>query len=269
MRQTATFSIISNGIERLLQRAILFLMTFNEKIAELHSLIDSAQHCVAFTGAGVSTLSGIRDFRGKNRLYKTADADKMFDIGVFNQDPTVYYRMAKDFIYNLDEKEPSVVHRVLAQLERDGKLKAVITQNIDLLHQKAGSNKVLEIHGSPSIHRCRVCGKTGSFEEAATIVRAGGIPRCQKCGIALKPDIVFFGEQLPERTIAEAMREAEQADLMLVLGSSLVVHPAADLPAMTLRAGGSLVIVNDQMTYLDARARLRFDDLGSVFSAFA
>ena len=244
-------------------------MTFTEKIAELIRLIDSSRHCVAFTGAGVSTLSGIRDFRGKNGLYKTADADRMFDISVFNQDPAVYYRMAKDFIYNLDDKEPSVVHTVLATLEREGKLKAVITQNIDLLHQKAGSKNVLEVHGSPSMHRCRVCGKTESFEATAAIVREGGIPRCPKCGVALKPDIVFFGEQLPERTIADAIREAEKADLMLVLGSSLVVHPAADLPAMTVRAGGSIVIVNDQPTYLDERARLLFDDLGSVFSALA
>jgi NAD-dependent deacetylase len=244
-------------------------MTFTEKIIELNRLIDSAQHCVAFTGAGVSTLSGIRDFRGKNGLYKTADADRMFDIGVFNHDPAVYYRMAKDFIYNLDDKEPSIVHTTLALLESKGKIKAVITQNIDLLHQKAGSKNVLEVHGSPSVHRCRVCGKTESFADVSPIVRAGGIPRCTKCGVALKPDIVFFGEQLPELIIANAMREAENADLMLVLGSSLVVYPAADLPAMTVNAGGSIVIVNDQPTYLDERASLRFDDLGTVFSALA
>ena len=244
-------------------------MEFTEKIANLRQLIADSRHCVAFTGAGVSTLSGIRDFRGKNGLYKTADADRMFDIDVFNQDPSVYYRMAKDFIYNLNEKEPSIVHTVLANLEKEGRLKAVITQNIDLLHQKGGSKNVLEVHGSPSIHRCRVCGKTETFDAVAQTVSQGEIPRCPKCGVALKPDIVFFGEQLPERTIAEAIREAEEADLMLVLGSSLVVYPAAELPAMTARAGGSLVIVNDQPTYLDNQAQLRFDDLASVFSSLA
>jgi len=242
-------------------------MGFAESIEELRALIGSARHCVAFTGAGVSTLSGIRDFRGKNGLYKTVDAERMFDIEVFRRDPSVYYGMARDFIYNLDKKEPSVVHRVLAKLEARGFLKAVITQNIDLLHQKAGSMRVLEIHGSPALHRCPSCGKTALFAETAKTVREGGIPRCPACGDAMKPDIVFFGEALPERVFSEAVREARMADLMLVLGSSLVVYPAAGIPELTVESGGTLAIVNDQPTALDGRARLRFDDLGSVFAA--
>lgn len=242
---------------------------FLDRIGELRSLLASSRHCVAFTGAGVSTLSGIRDFRGKNGLYRTADADRMFDIDVFRHDPSIYYGMAANLIYNLDEKSPSVVHRSLAELESRGVVKAVITQNIDLLHQKAGSVRVLEIHGSPAVHRCLSCGATVGFEEVAPVVRTRSIPRCPKCGGILKPDIVFFGEALPSETIEEAVSEARIADLMLVLGTSLVVFPAASLPALTADAGGALVIVNDQDTYLDGRARLRFDDLDSVFTALS
>lgn len=239
----------------------------NGSIDDLYELITTSARCVAFTGAGISTLSGIRDFRGKNGLYKTADTERMFDIDAFREDPSVYYEMAKDFIYNLDEKRPSIVHRVLADLERRRLLDAVITQNIDLLHQKAGSKNVIEIHGSPSVHSCLSCGFRLGFEEVQTIVREGGMPRCPSCGRVLKPEIVFFGESLPAKAIERAIDEARKADAMIVLGSSLVVYPAASLPEMTLNAGGKLVIVNDMPTHLDGRASLRFDDLESTFTA--
>ena len=233
---------------------------------DLLALIRSSRRCVAFTGAGVSTLSGISDFRGKNGLYKSLDADKIFDIEVFRRDPAFYYRMTRDFIYDLDSKQPSVVHRVLARLELEGHLSAVITQNIDLLHQKAGSCRVIEIHGTPSIHRCPSCGATKTFAEVAPIVRAVGLPTCPRCGAALKPDITFFGEALPAGALAEARDEARGADLMLVLGSSLMVYPAAMLPELAIDCGAALVIVNDMPTHLDRRAALRFDDLGTVFN---
>lgn len=236
-------------------------------IEALLALILSARHCVAFTGAGVSTLSGIRDFRGRNGLYKTVDAEKIFDIDVFRRDPSFYYSATKDFIYDLEDKEPSVVHKVLARLEMLGYVKAIITQNIDLLHQKAGSSRVIEIHGSPSLHRCPHCGTTMSFSEAAAIVREGSLPRCGACGAVLKPDITFFGENLPEAALKEARNEARAADLMLVLGSSLLVYPAAALPGYVLDHGGKLVIVNDMATHLDALASLMFPDLGAVFDA--
>lgn len=238
----------------------------DEALEALRGLIFAARHCVAFTGAGVSTLSGIRDFRGRNGLYKSVDAEKIFDIEVFRRNPSYYYKMTKDFIYGLDDKKPSVVHRVLASLEAAGALKAVITQNIDLLHQKAGSRRVIEIHGSPSIHRCPACGSTMSFAEAAALVLADALPLCEKCGTALKPDITFFGESLPAEALSQARDEARAADLMLVLGSTLLVYPAAALPEYTLDRGGSLVIVNDMATHLDVRASLKFDDLGAVFN---
>ena len=231
----------------------------------LFDLIEASKHCVAFTGAGVSTLSGIRDFRGKNGLYNDVDAEKIFDLDEFRRDPSFYYTATRNFIYNLEEKEPSVVHRVLARMEARGRLAALITQNIDLLHRKAGSRRVIEIHGSPLVHRCPACDSAMGFEEAAAIVRAGRMPRCPNCGAVLKPDITFFGEALPVRALREAQDEAWAADLMLILGSSLQVYPASSIPRLTLDAGGKVVIVNDMATWLDSRATLHFDDLACVF----
>ena len=240
-----------------------------DELEKLFAMMTASRHCVAFTGAGVSTFSGIQDFRGKHGLYRTTNANKIFDISVFRQDPSYYYSMTADFIYGLDEKKPSIVHLVLAELERRDIVRAVITQNIDLLHQKAGSRHVIEIHGSPDPHHCTRCGEAMSFADAAAIVRGGGIPHCPRCGAVMKPDITFFGESLPQRAIMEAMAEAESADLMLVLGSSLTVYPAASLPEWTLDSGGAIVIVNDMPTHLDGRARLRFTELGPVFEYLA
>jgi len=237
-----------------------------EKLFALLDLIRGARHCTALTGAGVSTLSGIRDFRGKNGLYNDFDAEKIFDISYFEKDPSFYYKASASLIYNIDEKEPSIVHNVLAELEELTYLKALITQNIDLLHEKAGSNRVIEIHGSPKTHYCLRCsGVSMPFEEAAAIVRAGELPCCHKCGKVLKPAITFFGESLPVNALREAVEEAQKSDLMLVLGTSLTVYPAASMPQYTLSQGGKIVIVNNMPTPLDSRAALHFDDLREVF----
>jgi NAD-dependent deacetylase len=237
-----------------------------EDIEKLFTLMQEAKHMVALTGAGVSTLSGIRDFRGKNGLYNEMDAEKIFDIEYFMKDPSLYYKQAGSFIYNIDEKEASIVHIVLGELEQRGFLKALITQNIDLLHQKGGSKNVIEIHGSPKIHYCLRCsGVRLSFEEAAAVVRSGEMPKCPKCGRVLKPAITFFGESLPVDALREAVSESQKADLMIVLGTSLTVYPAASMPEYTLRSGGKIVIVNNMPTPLDSRAALNFDDLSSVF----
>jgi NAD-dependent deacetylase len=239
-------------------------------VRALFDRISAAKHCVALTGAGVSTLSGIRDFRGKNGLYNDMDAEKMFDIGVFEEDPAFYYRTAGAFIYNADEREASVVHKTLAALEVRGLLTAVITQNIDLLHQKGGSKRVIEVHGSPEPHYCLSCaGVRMSFDEAAAIVKSGALPRCPNCGRVLKPAITFFGESLPIKALRDAESEASAADLMLVLGTSLTVYPAAGIPESTLKHGGKLVIVNNMPTPLDRYADLHFDELGPVFEGLA
>ncbi|MCL2213996.1 MAG: NAD-dependent deacetylase [Treponema sp.] len=235
-------------------------------IKELFSLIKESKYCVALTGAGVSTLSGIRDFRGKNGLYNDTDAEKIFDISYFEKDPSLYYSKAGSFIYNLGEKEASIVHTVLGRFEQRGYLKALITQNIDLLHQKGGSKNMIEIHGSPETHYCLRCaGIRVGYEEAAVVVRMGEMPKCPSCGRVLKPAITFFGESLPADALRRAVTESQQADLMLVLGTSLTVHPAASMPEYTLRNGGRIVIVNNMPTPLDSRAFLHLDDLGTVF----
>ena len=232
---------------------------------KLKELIERAGYCVAFTGAGVSTFSGIKDFRGKNGVYRqqNIDADKIFSLDYFLKDPSYYYTHAKDFIYNLDEKSPGIVHKILAKLESQGLLKAVITQNIDMLHQQAGSQNVIEIHGSPSEHYCMDCGKTFSFQAICNTVKNDQVPYCE-CGGIIKPRIVFFGELLPEAALNHAFEAARRADLMLILGSTLVVQPAASLPVHTLDHGGKIVIINDMSTPLDAEAELKYDNLASL-----
>ena len=242
----------------------------NNDIKELFTFITEAKYPVAMTGAGVSTLSGIRDFRGKNGLYNELDAEKIFDISYFERDPSLYYNKAGSFIYNLDEKIPSVVHTVLGELEKRGILRAVITQNIDLLHQKGGSKKVIEVHGSPRVHYCLRCpGIRMNFEDAAAIVRSGAMPQCPKCGRVLKPAITFFGESLPADALREASSEAQKASLMLVLGTSLTVYPAASMPDHTLRNGGQIVIVNNMPTHLDRQALMHFEELETVFNGLS
>lgn len=241
------------------------IKTQETRYQQLADRIRAAQHCVAFTGAGVSTLSGIRDFRGKNGLYTLPETERMFDIEVFQEDPSIYYRLAKEFIYGLAEKEPSIVHQTLAALETHGMIKALITQNIDLLHQKAGSSHVIEVHGSPSRHSCTHCSYSTSFHDVVDTARKGEVPLCPKCHHALKPDITFFGEALPFDAIMEAQKECSMADLLLVLGSSLTVYPAAALPQLTVRAKGAVVIVNEQPTYFDDYAVLRYTDLQECF----
>ena len=198
------------------------------------------------------------------------DAEKIFDINYFMEDPSFYYEHARSFIYGLDEKDASIVHTVLGDLERRGFLKALITQNIDLLHQKGGSVRVIEIHGSPRVHYCLRCaGVRMPFAEAAAAVRQGAMPRCPRCGGVLKPAITFFGESLPADALRDATAEAQEADLMLVLGTSLTVYPAASLPEYTLRRGGRIAIVNNMPTPLDGRAAWHFENLEELFNGLS
>jgi NAD-dependent deacetylase len=217
---------------------------------------------VAFTGAGISTFSGLRDFRGKNGLYKEFDADKIFDLDYFFTDPAYYYTQTREFIYGLDKVQPSQVHLSLAQLEKAGLLKNIITQNVDMLQQRAGSQKVIEIHGTPALHTCLACGKTYDFYEIVDQLNGRTVPKCTCAGV-IKPNITFFGEQLPPKALMAADAAVAQADLMLVLGTSLAVWPAAGYPQKVLDNGGKLIIVNDQPTPLDTAAILHIDTLES------
>jgi len=239
-----------------------------EKIIEA---IRDAKCVVAMTGAGVSTLCGIPDFRGPKGLYKNPDAERIFDIDWFDRDPSIYYRGCRELVYGLGAFEPGPVHRALKRLEDAGRLDGIATQNIDMLHQKAGSSNVYEVHGSPAMHSCRRCGDAKTFAEIMAMIDANGglaalgdpyVPRCS-CGGVYKPGITFFGESLPEEAFLRSQELAIRADVMLVLGTSLTVFPAAGLPRLTLQKGGKVIIVNAQPTSLDDYAFARMDDLAA------
>ncbi|MBO4286860.1 MAG: NAD-dependent deacetylase [Kiritimatiellae bacterium] len=230
---------------------------------DLMSAIRESERVAVFSGAGVSTLCGIPDFRGPNGLYRDPNMARMFDIDLFDRDPSFFYRYADGLVYNTETIHPGAVHLAVKRLQDVGKCAGVITQNIDCLHERAGSDPVFAVHGSAVLHHCRTCDDKKTFDEIVAL-RAGtkgGVPRCAKCGGVYKPDITFFGEALPEEAFYGAMRLAQETDLMLVLGSSLTVSPANSIPPLTVRAGGRMVIINAQPTGLDGMAEATFPDL--------
>lgn len=240
------------------------------KLLELAQLIRSAKCCHVFTGAGISTLSGIRDFRGKDGVYSRPwegyAVEELLSLSFFRKKPELFYAWAREFCYRLEAFDTNIVHRVLAQMQTKGLIADIYTQNIDLLHQKAGSSRVYEIHGSPGSHHCTKCNKSFVYDEIAPLVMASVLPRCDLCAGVIKPDIVLYGESLDGALLEQAFGAMAKADLVLVLGSSLTVQPAASLPLVAYQSGAKVVIVNAQATPLDGIATLRFDDLKAVFS---
>jgi len=238
-------------------------------MSDLATLIRDSERVAVFTGAGVSTLCGIPDFRGPEGIYRRMDGDRIFSLREFDADPSFYYRHAREFIYGMADRRPGIVHLVCAELGRRGRVTGVVTQNIDMLHQRAGSPVVVEVHGSPATHTCRGCGGRVPLDEVLPAARAGRVPRCRTCGGVLKPDITFFGEMLPDGALETAFELAARADLMLVLGSSLVVQPAASIPLATVHAGGRVAVVNRDPTSLDPVACYRGGDLAAEFAVLA
>ncbi|MFA6931268.1 MAG: Sir2 family NAD-dependent protein deacetylase [Lentisphaeria bacterium] len=240
------------------------------RVAELMNLLKSSRKTLAFTGAGVSTLSGIPDFRGPKGVFaqkwQSWTVEQLHDIEVFRKHPDAFYSYARTSWYTLDSLNPNIVHQVLAQLEAMGLLYAVYTQNIDMLHQKAGSKRVEEIHGTLASHSCLSCRKKFSYAEIKKVVMAGDIPYCDHCRGLIKPDVVFFGENLDQDLLDRGRKDFSEADLILVLGSSLSVQPAASLPLLSIHQHGKMVIVNSQPTPYDHFASQCFDDLDSVFN---
>jgi NAD-dependent deacetylase len=208
---------------------------------DVAACIERAERIAVLTGAGISTAAGIPDFRGPRGLYVTRqyDPEKTFDITYFDRDPTYFFTFARDFLQLVERIRPTLTHRFLAALEAQGRLEAVITQNIDGLHQRAGNARVLEVHGSVRSGHCRACGAAYGYEALKVKILGEAVARCDACGGVVKPDIVFFGE--PVLAMREATRAAERADLFFVIGSSLTVYPAASLPEY---AGGQIVVVN-------------------------
>ncbi|MBI9097952.1 MAG: NAD-dependent deacetylase [Spirochaetaceae bacterium] len=223
---------------------------------KLIKLIRESSRVIAFTGAGISTFSGLKDFRGEDGLCKIMEPEKIFDINIFHSDPAFFYKYARELVFDLDNIEPSMVHLELARLEQRGIIEAVITQNIDRLHQKAGSKKIIEVHGSAETGHCCSCGKEFSYAQLVSFVKVGEIPHCANCNGIIKPDITFYGEQLAEKPFIRALEESSKADLIISLGSTLVVQPAASFIDNTLGHGGKLVIVNNQPTPYDHYADL-------------
>ena len=235
-------------------------MASDEPISALARLVLERQPCVVLTGAGISTESGIPDFRSPTGIWAQFDPLEYGSIEAFRADPEKVWRFYARRFELLTEAEPNDGHAALAELERRGFLRAVVTQNIDLLHQRAGSRDVVEVHGSIRTATCLGCGRRHRLAEVLTLLERGdGAPACAVCGAILKPDVVFFGELLPEAAIDRAFALARDARLMLVVGSSLEVHPVAGLPLETLAAGGAVAIVNRGPTPLDDRAAVRVD----------
>jgi NAD-dependent deacetylase len=229
-----------------------------EAARELAGLLDKARRVVALTGAGASAASGVPTYRGAGGAWTRYDPDKYASIDYFRRDPSYYWSFFRDERYPaLVGAGPNPVHFALAELERRGKIAALVTQNIDGLHQAGGARRVLELHGNSRRFPCEECGEVHALERVRQLIDEHLPPRCPACGApSLRPDVVLFGEPLPADVLTEAFREMGQADLALVVGSSLVVHPAASLPLATVRSGGTLVISNIDPTPLDELADL-------------
>jgi NAD-dependent deacetylase len=229
-----------------------------EMIGRVAEMIREARRIVVFTGAGVSTESGIPDFRSPGGFWTKFDPED-FTIDKFLSSPETRRKQWRFLLSGdlLKDASPNAAHKAIVELETLGRLDCVITQNIDNLHQKAGNapEKVYELHGSMSWIRCLECDQRFSLEEILDESGAGEeAPACQHCGGILKPDVIFFGEALPAETLEEATGHATCCDLMVVIGSSLVVHPAALLPVYAKQSGAKLVIVNLTPTSLDQAA---------------
>jgi NAD-dependent protein deacetylase/lipoamidase len=225
-------------------------------VTRLAELIREWQPCVVLTGAGISTESGIPDFRSAEGIWAQYDPAEVAHIDALRRDPARVWDFYALRLDALSHAEPNDGHRALAKLEERGLVRAVVTQNIDGLHQRAGSREVVEVHGSVREAECIHCGVRVPMEDA---VASLPLPPCPECGEILKPGVVMFGELLPAQAIERAQALATEAGLLLVVGSSLEVHPVAALPEATLASGGALAIVNRGGTPWDSEAEVVLD----------
>jgi NAD-dependent deacetylase len=226
-----------------------------DKIERAADLIRHSRHMVAFTGAGHSTPSGIPDFRSPGSgLWEKDNPLLVASIWSFRLDPKIFYDWIRPLVDTMLSAAPNPAHLALAELEARGYLQVVITQNIDNLHQRAGSRRVLELHGHMREATCVRCYKEVPVDPAMEqVLRDGKVPRCA-CGGTLKPNVILFGEQLPVRVFNRALEEARRCDLVLVAGSSLSVTPAADIPRIAVESGAKAIIVNLEPTDFDPQA---------------
>ena len=246
------------------------MTTVDAQVQQLRDLIHGAQRIVFFGGAGVSTESGIPDFRSESTQRRTFEQfglspETILSADFFDSHPDVFYRYVKEMLHRPDA-EPGPAHLALAELEREGKLAAVVTQNIDGLHQRAGNTLVHELHGTLSSYHCTECGAPSTGDEAMAQLDAGAtVPTCS-CGGTLKPDVVLYQEALPEEALLGAAQAIAEADLLIVAGTSLMVQPAASL--VSLYEGRDLVLINKTPTPLDQYATLVTNEpVGEVLAA--
>lgn len=218
-------------------------------------LLAKARYAVALTGAGLSTPSGLPDFRRDGGLWHQNNPVAIASLGAFQRDPQPFFRWFGPLLSRLTSARPNPAHVALAVLEQRGQLRAVITQNIDGLHQRAGSREVYELHGHIRSATCIGCGRQVPTAPLQRRLARGATPRCG-CGGAFKPDLVLFDEGLPRGLYWLALRALEQCDMLIVAGTSLEVQPVCELPLGPLRRGAHLIIVNQSPTYLDAQADL-------------
>jgi NAD-dependent deacetylase len=241
--------------------------------AELAQLIKSSKRVVALTGAGVSVPSGIPDFRTPGKgLWAKVDPMAVATIDAFHSDTRHFWEFYRPRFHDLADKEPNPAHAALAELERRGLLDGLITQNIDRLHRKAGSDEVIEVHGSIATASCTSCAASYPLEKVESLFDADGIATCTCCAGKVKPDVVLFGELLPAQAMARAEELCSTADLLLCVGSSLEVYPVAGLPEMTLGRGGRIAIVTKSSTPYDEAAAVRLsgdvaEDLQAVVAS--
>ncbi|MEA2474659.1 MAG: NAD-dependent deacetylase [Thermoleophilaceae bacterium] len=230
-----------------------------EKAARLAELIRGAERAVVLTGAGVSVPSGIPDFRTPGKgIWEKVNPMEVAHIDAFRSSPDRFWQFYSDRFASLVDKRPNPAHDAIAELERDGRVRGVITQNVDRLHRMAGSENVIEMHGSIEHCVCLECGGRVALERVIEILAARpGAPECEACVQPLKPDVVLFGELLPPVAMAEAHALAAEADLMVCVGSSLEVFPVASLPGVTLESGGRLAIVTQGPTAYDGEAEVK------------
>lgn len=235
-----------------------------QELETLKKWIDNSDNIVFFGGAGVSTESGIPDFRSVDGLYNQQydyPPETILSHTFFRRNTEEFYRFYRAKMLALDAK-PNAAHKKLAQWEQEGKLKAVVTQNIDGLHQAAGSKMVYELHGS--VHR-NYCQKCGAFYDARYMLESKGIPKCEKCGGIIKPDVVLYEEGLDDATIRGAIHTISHADVLIIGGTSLTVYPAAGL--IDYYNGNKLVLINKSVTPMDSRADLLVQGpIGEIFS---
>jgi NAD-dependent deacetylase len=235
-----------------------YINSDTEEIVHAAALLRSARHAIALTGAGSSTPSGIPDFRSPGSgMWEHVNPMEVASIYSFRRRPERFYDWIRPLAMTLLQAEPNPGHVALAELEAGGWLKAIITQNIDGLYQRAGACEVLELHGHMREATCISCYRVVPSEDLLEeLLSSHGVPRCAECGGVMKPNTVLFGEQLPFGVVNAAMAHIRQADLMLVAGSSLEVLPASQLPLLVHERGGRLIVVNLTPTYVDGMAEV-------------